>query len=157
MAEHFRQERYGTINKMKLTKIVQISLILILSGCQQVFPTSQETNIINIIDNSKRTTINTSASTVQDVLLEQNINLEPLDIVSPNQSSNTYNEMEINVTRIEEGFQNEELIIPFEKQIVQNESLPVGDSRLLQIGKNVFLNDSGFVCTPRGAKMPNHW
>jgi hypothetical protein len=42
----------------------------------------------------------------------------------------------ITLTRVEEVFETEEQIIPFEKQVVRNESLPEGETRLVQAGSN---------------------
>ncbi len=40
------------------------------------------------------------------------------------------------VTRVEEIFETEQVIIPFERQIVRNETLPEGETRLVQAGVN---------------------
>ncbi|NJN80309.1 MAG: hypothetical protein HC797_07465 [Anaerolineales bacterium] len=40
------------------------------------------------------------------------------------------------LTRIEEKFDTEQVIIPFERQIVRNETLPEGETRLVQAGVN---------------------
>lgn len=42
----------------------------------------------------------------------------------------------VTVIRVEEIFETEEQIIPFEKQVVRNESLPEGETRLVQAGVN---------------------
>ncbi|HSK67136.1 MAG TPA: G5 domain-containing protein, partial [Anaerolineales bacterium] len=42
----------------------------------------------------------------------------------------------VRIVRIEEEFETEEQIIPFERQVVRNESLPEGETRLVQAGVN---------------------
>ncbi|NWF63822.1 MAG: G5 domain-containing protein [Chloroflexi bacterium] len=42
----------------------------------------------------------------------------------------------ITLTRVEENFETEEIVIPFERQIVRNETLPEGETRLVQAGVN---------------------
>lgn len=42
----------------------------------------------------------------------------------------------ITLTRVVEEFQTEEVVIPFERQIVRNETLPEGETRLVQAGVN---------------------
>jgi len=42
----------------------------------------------------------------------------------------------IEIIRVEEIFETEEQVIPFEKQVVRNESLPEGETRLVQAGSN---------------------
>jgi hypothetical protein len=43
---------------------------------------------------------------------------------------------EVVLTRVEEVFETEQVIIPFEKQVVRNETLPEGETRLVQAGAN---------------------
>ena len=42
----------------------------------------------------------------------------------------------VTLTRVEEVFETEQQIIPFERQVVRNESLPEGETRLVQSGVN---------------------
>jgi hypothetical protein len=42
----------------------------------------------------------------------------------------------ITLTRVTEVFETEQLVIPFERQIVRNETLPEGETRLVQAGAN---------------------
>ncbi len=42
----------------------------------------------------------------------------------------------IRVTRVEETFQTEEQVVPFERQVLRNETLPEGQTRLVQAGIN---------------------
>ena len=42
----------------------------------------------------------------------------------------------IKLTRVEELFETEHVIVPFERQIVRNETLPEGETRLVQAGVN---------------------
>jgi hypothetical protein len=42
----------------------------------------------------------------------------------------------IEIIRVEELFETEEQVIPFDKQVVRNESLPEGETRLVQAGVN---------------------
>ncbi|MDL1873384.1 DUF348 domain-containing protein [Deltaproteobacteria bacterium PRO3] len=42
----------------------------------------------------------------------------------------------VKLIRVEEIFETEEVVIPFERQIVRNETLPEGETRLVQAGEN---------------------
>ena len=42
----------------------------------------------------------------------------------------------VTLTRVEEVFETEEQVVPFERQVVRNESLPEGETRLVQAGVN---------------------
>jgi len=121
---------------MRFTKIIPIYLILILTSCQQVSQIGLESNTVIITDNNKTSTVQTNKMIVKDVLLESNIELGPLDIISPDQSSKLTDGIEIIIMRVKEEVQNETIIVPFEKQILKNDNLPFNESRLLQTGKN---------------------
>ena len=42
----------------------------------------------------------------------------------------------ITLTRVKEDFETEEQVIPFDRQVVRNESIPEGETRLVQAGSN---------------------
>ena len=42
----------------------------------------------------------------------------------------------IKLTRVQEKFETEQLVIPFERQLLRNETLPEGETRLVQAGSN---------------------
>ncbi|MBL8079141.1 MAG: G5 domain-containing protein [Anaerolineales bacterium] len=42
----------------------------------------------------------------------------------------------INLTRVKEVFETQQVVVPFERQIVRNETLPEGETRLVQAGVN---------------------
>ena len=134
LGEHFSQERYGTIMNMSSIRIIILTSILLLAGCQQVEQPSSDTITIRLIHDKVRNTVSTSSTNVGDLLSEQGIELGPLDRTLPSQSTLLTNGMDVTIIRVEEELQNEEIVIPFEKQVVRNDGLPVGESRLLQTG-----------------------
>ena len=134
LGEHFSQERYGTIMNMSSIRIIILTSILLLAGCQQVEQPSSDTITIRLIHDKVRNTVSTSSTNVGDLLSEQGLELGPLDRTLPSQSTLLTNGMDVTIIRVEEELQNEEIVIPFEKQVVRNDGLPVGESRLLQTG-----------------------
>ena len=134
LGEHFSQERYGTIMNMSSIRIIILTSILLLAGCQQVDQPSSDTLTIRLIHDKVRNTIDTNSRNVGDLLSEQGLDLGQLDRTLPSQSTLLTNDMDVTIIRVEEELQNEELVIPFEKQVVRNDGLPVGESRLLQTG-----------------------
>jgi hypothetical protein len=107
------------------------------SGCVSTSTGLTETIQISILDNNE--TIQTVApvgSSVQDVLDNAGIILNELDRVEPSTYSALVEPMTITITRILEEFDREESVIPFERQTVRNESLPEGESLLVQPGEN---------------------
>ncbi len=84
-------------------------------------------------------TINTSAgigSTIQSVLSQNNITLSQLDKVTPPLFTHIIQDTSISISRVVEKFETEEIVIPFERQTVRNESLPDKQTILIQPGVN---------------------
>ena len=77
-----------------------------------------------------------SGSSVQEALLAARLDLRELDKVDPAGFTVVAPGTVIRVTRVEERFVIEEVVLPFERQTIRNESLPEGETRLLQPGKN---------------------
>jgi hypothetical protein len=115
----------------KLTILVSFFL---LTGCQQIDKPSLDNINVRLIHDKVRKTVGTNSADVKDLLLEQGLELGPLDLVSPSQSTLLTDGMDVTITRVEEQLQNEEIVVQFEKQVVRNDGLPVGESRLLQTG-----------------------
>ena len=77
-----------------------------------------------------------AGSTVSDALNETGITLNPLDRTDPPDYTVLSEGDQVTVVRVTESFAIEELVLPFENQIVRNESLPDGETRLVQTGIN---------------------
>ena len=68
LGEHFSQERYGTIMNMSSIRIIILTSILLLAGCQQVDQPSSDTLTIRLIHDKVRNTIDTNSRNVGDLL-----------------------------------------------------------------------------------------
>jgi hypothetical protein len=77
-----------------------------------------------------------SGSSVQGALLAAGIDLGELDKVEPASFTVVVPDTIVRVTRVEERFVIEEVVLPFQRQTIRNETLPEGETRLLQAGKN---------------------
>jgi hypothetical protein len=75
-------------------------------------------------------------STVQQALILTGITLSQTDRVAPPAYTIVTNGMTIVVTRVREEFETQQVIIPYERQELRNESLPTGETRLVQAGQN---------------------
>ncbi len=75
-------------------------------------------------------------TTVQSVLASENINLTSFDQITPPLFTVLTESATITITRIEEKFESEEIVIPYEQQTVRNESLPERQNVLVQTGIN---------------------
>lgn len=77
-----------------------------------------------------------SGSTVEDLLTTAGLTLEALDRTEPPTFTLLTEGSEVRVVRVTEEFTIEEVTLPFDQQTVRNESLPEGETRLVQPGVN---------------------
>src|SRR5688572_28789488 len=78
----------------------------------------------------------TSGSTVTQALASVGITPGSLDRSEPPFYTVLSNGDVITLTRVEEVFETQQVVIPFERQLVRNETLPEGETRLVQAGIN---------------------
>ena len=117
--------------------VISILTIIFLVGCQTGLQPSQSLINITIIADGKEITASVPAnSTVQSSLVKAGVVVGPLDRVDPPLNTLTIPDSKISVVRVVEEFSEATETIPFEKQVVKNESLAAGESRLLQAGVN---------------------
>lgn len=116
-----------------------ISLVLILllvNGCSSLFTPTQTIETKILVDNQIIIVDVQYGEKVADVLNRKNVILNNLDRVEPQGNSEIKTEMEIKVVRVTEEFEVEEITVPFSQQTVKNESLPEGQTLIIQPGKN---------------------
>jgi hypothetical protein len=77
-----------------------------------------------------------AGSTVTQALTASGVILSNLDKIEPPLYTILGAGDVITITRVVETFQTEDIEIPFERQIVRSESVPAGETRLLQPGEN---------------------
>jgi len=92
---------------------------------------------ITLIDKGDRRVLTiTAGSTIQTALDQAGITLSNIDRIEPPSYTVITSPIEINLTRVIEKFEVENIDIPFERQTVRNESLPEGQTLLIQPGVN---------------------
>jgi len=112
-------------------------LVVIFTGCSAAKTSSQNTITVTIMADNKQTRIQAPPGiTVQEALDQAKIKLDTLDRIDPPSFTILTDAMTIKVTRVREEFQVEEVSIDFERQTVRNESLPEGQTLLIQSGSN---------------------
>lgn len=109
---------------------------IMLTSCRSPQVTSADISVRVNADGETREVIVPAGSTVNQALQAAGVTLGSLDRAEPPLYALVSDETEIILTRVEELFETEEQVIPFEKQIVRNESLPEGETRLVQAGAN---------------------
>ena len=123
-----------------VARLYVLSLILIFT---LLFFTACSPNVeiesvdVKILVDGK--TINSQAeigTSIQAVLNQNNISVNQLDKIIPQLSAVITKPTDIVITRVEEEFESEEIVIPYERQTVRNESLPEKQTVLIQNGVN---------------------
>lgn len=127
---------------MKSTKKTpRLSLVLLLfslliSACSNSNSRTQKILVSIIADGSTRTIEVEPGLSVGQILTQNGIVMNNLDKVAPPSYLIVEKETEIIITRVVEEFVVTQENIPYEHQTVQNESLPEGQTILIQSGKN---------------------
>jgi hypothetical protein len=88
------------------------------------------------IEGTSQTVQVPSGSTVQQSIEAAGIEIGPLDRVIPPAYTVVEQGSSIFITPVQEIFEVEQIIIPFDRQTIRNEALTEGENRLLQPGKN---------------------
>ncbi len=109
-----------------------------LSGCLAPRVSQSEVGIsvsITVDGQTKQASV-PSGNSVDAALKSAGVILGTLDKVEPPLYSILNNGDAIKITRIAEKFETQQTVLPFERQTVRNESMPQGESRLIQAGVN---------------------
>jgi resuscitation-promoting factor RpfB len=118
----------------KILIFVFIGLLLANCTAPQI---TQSLIDVSVFTDQKRLSVQLPVgSTVQETLSLAGIELGNMDRTEPPQYTVLSDSSEVHVIRVREEFFIEQVIIPFENQIVRNELLPIGETRLSQPGVN---------------------
>lgn len=93
-----------------------------------------------------------SATSVKQAVESAGVILNPLDRTDPITTTLLSENTTITITRVSEDFEVEQSIVPFEQQTVKNESLPEGQSVLIQTGSNGIQQDTYRILYENGVE-----
>jgi hypothetical protein len=110
--------------------------LVLLTGCRSPQVAGEDITISIRADGDSRNFTVPSGSTVTQALRTAGITVGDLDKVEPPPYAVLNNGDLVDIRRVREEFETEQEIIPFERQVVRNESLPEGEMRLVQAGVN---------------------
>lgn len=110
--------------------------ILFLAGCAAPQVTEGVVSVTITADGEQVSVDIPSGSTVDGALRAAGLILGALDRTDPPLYTVLSDGSDVQVIRVEEEFIIEQEVIPFESQIVHNESLPEGQEYWLQLGEN---------------------
>lgn len=118
-----------------LILILGISAVF-LTACAAPQVTEEVISVVITADGDDLSVDIPAGRTVDSALRAGGIILGNLDRVDPPQYTVLDDGSKILIVRVEEEFTIEQEIIPFESQVVRNESLPEGQEHWLQLGEN---------------------
>jgi resuscitation-promoting factor RpfB len=116
--------------------IAVLLVFILLAGCASPQVTGEDITVSITVDGASHNFTVPSGSTVTQALQSAGITVSEQDRIEPPPYAVLNGGDSVKVTRVQEVFETEEQIIPFERQVVRNESLPDGQTRLVQKGAN---------------------
>jgi hypothetical protein len=113
---------------------ILLTISLLIAGCRSP-QLGQEQISVRVVADGKTQQVEIQAgSTAGQALEAAGLQVNNLDKSDPPVYTVLSEGDEIRLTRVREEFTTEEVTIPFEQQIARNESLPEGETRLVQPG-----------------------
>ena len=122
-----------TLNRFLLALLLAVSA---LTACRSPQVTGEDITIRITADGESRDVTLAAGSTVSQAFQTADITVGNLDKSDPPLYTVLNSGDSVTLIRVEEKFETEEQVIPFERQVVRNESLPDGETRLVQAGVN---------------------
>ena len=123
------------ISPSRLLLTISLAFALLM-GCRSPQVTGEDITVSISADGGVRNITIPSGSTVTQALQAAGVSVGDLDKIEPPPYTVLATGNTIMLTRVKEIFETEEQIIPFERQVVRNETLPEGETRLVQAGVN---------------------
>jgi hypothetical protein len=118
-------------------RYLALILLAFLAGCSSPAAPAQASIRVTIQADGKTTQVRVPAgSSVDSALIAANLVATALDRTEPALTSVLKTDSTVRLIRVEETYDVRQETVPFEHQSVRNESLPEGDTRLIQPGVN---------------------
>ena len=113
-----------------------LTAFLLLTACRSPQMTGNDISVTIIMDGGSQAVALPAGSTVTQALQSAGVTVGSLDKADPPLYTVLSDGDSVTLIRVEEKFETEEVVVPFERQVVRNESLPEGETRLVQAGVN---------------------
>lgn len=137
--ELYQRDESASMKKLQGSIFVIIlGIIMVLLSTSCVSP-QDGTRFVEVqIDVDQQITLLSlpKGSTVSDAIDTSGIELSLSDEINPPGYTLLIDDMNITITRVLERLEIVRVVLPFERQIVKNEAIPEGETRLLQPGRN---------------------
>lgn len=123
---------------MKPPVLLLLIASLLLGGCfaPRVSSSDLQISVTINVDGQSLVAVIPSGSSVQQAILAAGVTLSSQDKVEPPVYALVQDGGQITISRVREEFDTRQVTLPFERQTVRNESLPQGETRLIQDGVN---------------------
>lgn len=129
--------RTWTLNFRKVIPLlVGLAGVVLLVSCSPPRVTQSVITIYVRADGDEHTVEVPAGVTAEDALNAAGVILTELDRSDPPFYTVLSHGSVVRLIRVEEDYSVEQVVIPFEQQVLQNESLPAGEEYWLQLGKN---------------------
>jgi len=122
--------------RLRVCLFAMLSAFFLLTACRSPQVTGEDITVNIAADGDSQTVTLPAGSTVTQALQTANITIGNLDRTEPPLYTVLNEGDSVTLTRVQEKFETEENTVPFERQVVRNESLPDGETRLVQAGVN---------------------
>jgi len=120
----------------RTTNLLRLMFAILLSACAGPTTTAGTADVTVVADGQTHTVSVPGGATAQQAVEAAGIEMGELDRLTPPGFTLVTDGDILQVTRVEERFEIESSVVPFERQTLRNEALPEGESRLLQAGEN---------------------
>jgi hypothetical protein len=124
-----------------------------LTGCIGPQATAGAVAVIVAVDDGEVRAAVPAGSTVIQAVEAAGVDLGELDRLQPPAYTLVTDGTRIEVTRLAESFEVEQVTVPFPQQTLRNEALPEGETRLLQPGENGLQEITYRVVTEEGVEI----
>jgi Tol biopolymer transport system component len=123
-------------DSLKLILLALTCLGLVTACQQKEEETAPSLPLVTLIVDGQERRLRTGVETVGDLLAETEVELGDLDRVEPSVYTAITDGLSITIVRIRHETVTEERVIPYEKQVVHDTSLPPDESRIIEAGQN---------------------
>jgi len=113
-----------------------LASLTILTGCRPPQVSQADITVSISADGATQQVSVPAGSTAQQAVAATGVTLGELDRLEPPGYTVLSDGDSVRVRRIREEFDTQQVVIPFEHQELRNESLPEGETRLIQAGQN---------------------
>ena len=128
-------DRSGEKMKQGLLHLIPLLLVL-LAACGAPQVQQPDISVTVMADGNSQQVALSPGGTVRNALDSAGISLSQTDRVDPPTYTTLKGGEIVVVTRVTEQFEDQTVVLPFQRLELRNESMPAGETRLIQAGKN---------------------